>query len=143
MAMIRRKLTRLEDAVNDMMPTKCRCCERRNLITFPDEPDVTGAMRYPYDTPGGVCRLCRQPPPAIHGLPLSSAQREAFAAIPWSAMPKVRYLEKMTLILAIWHTSTRDRSLAIFDNLVERFRIESVEKQLEELFQRNFKPVKG
>jgi hypothetical protein len=107
MAGLRRRLRRLEQDAVALVPDQFRCpaCRGRGLLAFSDEPNNVGPV-HPYDGPNGICRLCRMPPPSTRVLQLSPSCAEHFAMIPWSDEPRLRYIEKMTLLMALGQHDT-------------------------------------
>ncbi len=133
---LKTQLTKLEQTAQKMMPDQdsCPCCHGAPLAAFPDESDNHGGPRLPYDGPNGVCRLCRQPPPCVKIFPLSPDQRKAFAAIPWSANPRLRFVEKLSLILAVWRQKADGPALDRLNHFAHQRQLKSVDEQLARLY---------
>ena len=109
MPALRRRLTRLEHSVGELLPDQQHCpfCHGRKLLAFSDEPDNVGS-RLPYDRPNGTCRLCRLPPPGTDIVRLPAAVAEYFARLPWSDDGRHRFIEKLMLLKAIAKRDTED-----------------------------------
>jgi hypothetical protein len=114
MADLKRRLTRLEQSAGELLPDQQRCpaCGGRELVAFSDEPDNTGPPQ-PYDGPGGTCRLCRMPPPGTHVLAIPAEIADYFASLPWSDEPRLRFLEKMMLLNAIFEQDVQEAERAV------------------------------
>ncbi len=138
MGTLKTKLTRLEAVTHRIVPDqyRCSCCHGEALVMFPGEANG-GGPRLPYDGAGGVCRLCRQPPPEIHEIRLAEVEHKVFAVIPWSRNPRLRFVEKLYLLMAIRIRSAKGSMLEKYQELMERHRVLPWEQQVERLFERN------
>lgn len=131
MAELKRKLMRLELAAEELSPeqSKCPCCLGRPQIAFSDEPDNFG-HGLPYDGAGGTCRLCHRPPTSTKIIPLSELHAKAYAAIPWSEDPRLRYIEKMSMMIGVWREHGSQEVRDFLGTSPHFSRIESIDRQL-------------
>jgi hypothetical protein len=100
---IRTRLTKLEHSAGALFLDQSRCpaCGGQERIAFADEPDNFG-LPLLYSGTGGVCVICRKPPPpGTYIMQLPAPVAEFFRSMPWAACPRQRFIEKLLLFVAI------------------------------------------
>lgn len=132
---LHRRLAKLERNASGLLNDTCPACQGRTVLAFEDEPGNTGS-RYPFDAPGGACRLCRQMPERTI-IPLSPVVRKAFAALPFSDSPATRYADKVALLVAVYvRCDLPDPHRGRFEAIANRMQVGTVEQQLNKIYAR-------